>query len=446
MSRVIIITGMGRSGTSLVTSLVQRAGIHVGEKLLAASSANPRGYFEDVDFFEYHDQVLHSRGQTYLHVSRNFTFEPTPPEMEHAERLIAERIHRPVWGWKDPRTSLFLDFWIKLIPDARFLFVYRHPIEVLLSLLRRGEFESHPTFMAGLNAWHTYNTNLLNVCHRFPDRCLLVHIDGVTEHPSQFTQLLREKLQLDPCLDAEAFEQVYHANELQKTSIPPDLTATLAKVFPELLELYQRLNQQAELRGDKFPADSTASGRFSTLAHFADSLADPVSLPVKHSMLQLLLWHLAPEPTEKILRSFNQSTKEAQLKIDQHWFHAQHLHRLSVEQQQELDSRSAQIAVQLHELERRSVQIAEQQQELERLLKLEVIQREELEQLKQLNVQQAQTLDGLQWLNLEQCQELERRSDKIESLAAELDNIYGTPVGKVLRSYRNFRDRRKKVA
>src|SRR5436309_786365 len=122
MSRAILITGMHRSGTSLVSSLLQRAGIHIGEKLLAGNAANPRGYFEDVDFFEFQDELLHQRGQTYLHVDGNFRFEPTAAETERASHLIVERSHRPLWGWKDPRTALFLDFWNQLLPDCRFVF------------------------------------------------------------------------------------------------------------------------------------------------------------------------------------------------------------------------------------------------------------------------------------------------------------------------------------
>src|SRR6187402_1642015 len=138
MSHAIIITGMHRSGTSLVSSLLQRSGVHIGDRLITANSANPRGYFEDVDFYEFHEHLLHQRGQTYLHVDESFTFQPTNQEMERAKKLVAERSHHTVWGWKDPRTCLFLDFWHQLLPDGRFLFVFRHPIEVLLSLLRRG--------------------------------------------------------------------------------------------------------------------------------------------------------------------------------------------------------------------------------------------------------------------------------------------------------------------
>ena len=161
MAHAIVITGMHRSGTSLTSSLLQHAGVNIGEKLLPATSANPRGFFEDVDFYEYHESLLHQRGQTYLRIDNNFTFQPTDSETERARQLIAERSHRPFWGWKDPRTSLFLDFWHQLLPDGRFLFVYRNPIEVLLSLLRRGDVDRYPSLMTGLNAWYTYNSNIL---------------------------------------------------------------------------------------------------------------------------------------------------------------------------------------------------------------------------------------------------------------------------------------------
>ncbi len=334
---------MHRSGTSLVSSLLQRTGINIGEKLIAANSANPRGYFEDVDFYEFHEHLLHQRGQTYLHVDSNFTFEPTGPEVSRARQLLVERSHRPLWGWKDPRTSLFLAFWKQLLPDGRFLFVYRHPIEVLLSLLRRGEFDSHPSLMAGLHAWYTYNSNIQAFCDRHPDGCLLVHIGGVVKQPARFAHLLQEKLQLDCGVDPEAFNQIYHVNELQQTPFSPELAATLERLYPGSLELYQQLDLQADLGGDDVQTDSAASSHLSPLADFMASLADPISLPVKYSLLQLLISSLAPELTERMLVRFNHSTKGTQQKVDQLWLQVQQLQRLSNEQGQELDRQSVRI-------------------------------------------------------------------------------------------------------
>jgi O-antigen biosynthesis protein len=432
MSRELIITGMHRSGTSLVSSLIQQAGIHIGEKLITANSANPRGYFEDIDFYEFHEDALHQRGQTYLHVDGNFTFQSTAHEAERAVRLVADRSWHPVWGWKDPRTSLFLPFWDELLPEARFLFVFRHPIEVLLSLLRRGEFDSHPTLLTALEAWHTYNANIETFFDNHPDRCLLVHINGVVSQGEKFIQLLREKLQFDSCLDSSALAQTYHANELQKTAFSSELTATLTKLHPQLLALYQRLNQKADLHENEVQTDSAVPADLRQLAQFTVSLAEPMQRAVKHSLVQLLLRSLAPEPTERMLERFDHSAKETQQKIDWLWMEVQRLQRLSAEQSVEINTLSGCNANQNSELDGLRTALTET--------------RQELELLQQVNLQQATTLDSLQWLNLEQGQELERQTAKIESLAAELNSICGTPVGKALRSYRNLRERWRKVA
>ena len=193
MSQILVVTGMHRSGTSLVSNLLQAGGVHVGDNLLPADNSNPRGYFEDIDFYDFHESALTCRGQHYLYVDRDFVFEPNQADKLRADELGQRRSHRAIWGWKDPRTSLFLDFWAQQFPEVRFLFVVRHPLEVLCSLLRRGEFEHLTILDAILNAWHTYNSNIQSFRDRHADRCLIVHIEGVIQQIDRFATLLREK-------------------------------------------------------------------------------------------------------------------------------------------------------------------------------------------------------------------------------------------------------------
>ena len=105
----LIITGMHRSGTSLLASLLQQGGVEIGTQLLAPTFDNPRGYFEDEEFMRLHDDMLYARGKTIL-VERSFAPTIDATETARAQQLIAARAHLPLWGWKDPRTSLFLDF------------------------------------------------------------------------------------------------------------------------------------------------------------------------------------------------------------------------------------------------------------------------------------------------------------------------------------------------
>lgn len=43
------------------------------------------------------------------------------------------------WGWKDPKTTINLDVWSKVFPDARIVHIYRNPVDVALSLKSREE-------------------------------------------------------------------------------------------------------------------------------------------------------------------------------------------------------------------------------------------------------------------------------------------------------------------
>jgi len=66
VSRQLVISGMHRSGTSLVASAFRAAGIDVGSDLLGADEGNPRGHFEDRDFVRLHEEMLVTTGETWL--------------------------------------------------------------------------------------------------------------------------------------------------------------------------------------------------------------------------------------------------------------------------------------------------------------------------------------------------------------------------------------------
>ncbi len=56
----LLITGLPRSGTSLTSSLVVSSGYDcsIGKSILGASDLNKNGYFEDIDFILFNDQLI----------------------------------------------------------------------------------------------------------------------------------------------------------------------------------------------------------------------------------------------------------------------------------------------------------------------------------------------------------------------------------------------------
>jgi len=151
ISQPIIIAGMHRSGTSLTASILQQAGVFIGENLLPANAGNLQGYFEDAAFYKLHKNILAAQAIDPDGWTTASQVEVPESFHEQAKQLCDLRSQAyPLWGWKEPRTTLFLNFWKQLLPQAKFVFPYRSPWEVIDSLFARGDsvFADNPNFAA----------------------------------------------------------------------------------------------------------------------------------------------------------------------------------------------------------------------------------------------------------------------------------------------------------
>ena len=101
--KVIIIAGMHRSGTSLVSSILQAAGVDIGDELIGPAPGNPRGHFEDADFFQFHEKILRRFGQSFLIQSTAALGDITLAERDEAVALIKQR--KPCRGVAGPREN-----------------------------------------------------------------------------------------------------------------------------------------------------------------------------------------------------------------------------------------------------------------------------------------------------------------------------------------------------
>lgn len=137
----IAIVGSGRSGTSMITGMLGRCGLYIGEAddQIESDERNPRGYWEHRQMRELTDRVLGSLASRF----GGLTFAPEgwqqdpslEPLYEEARRLV-ERCFagRPIWGWKYPQTSLVIPFWRTVVPDLRFIVCMRNPLDAISSL------------------------------------------------------------------------------------------------------------------------------------------------------------------------------------------------------------------------------------------------------------------------------------------------------------------------
>ena len=142
-NKVLVIAGMHRSGTSLVTQWLKRCGLNVGEQLLGADIGNVEGHFEDVDFYRFHEDTLEAHHESRFGWVTHAIGALTAYQKEKMRSIISFKNKMSVqWGWKDPRTCLFFAYYRELIPDAYYLNVIRDYKPTVNSMIIR-DFKHH---------------------------------------------------------------------------------------------------------------------------------------------------------------------------------------------------------------------------------------------------------------------------------------------------------------
>lgn len=211
-SNILIVAGMHRSGTSLMAQYLDQCGLDVGNNLLNPDTHQPSdsclGHHEDLDFLNFHMGVLKRRrkdpsgylirnGRSFRQGSLKLPIQFTNQEITEAKALIATRTGTSQWSWKDPRTTLFLDCWDKIVDNGKYLFLLRNPLAVADSLIRKSK--NKIVFTNPINSiliWTLYNEAILSFVTQHPDRTLVCDIDNFVESSEKFWWALSEKLDL----------------------------------------------------------------------------------------------------------------------------------------------------------------------------------------------------------------------------------------------------------
>ena len=137
-SKTLIIAGMHRSGTSLITHWLNSCGLQLGEDFLGAGLGNDDGHYEDLEFLKLHEEILEYNNLPTTGLIEEKHIDVSAYHKAKLKRIIKVKNKRhKQWGWKDPRTCLFLDTYKELLPNAKYLIIVRDYKEVVSSLLHR---------------------------------------------------------------------------------------------------------------------------------------------------------------------------------------------------------------------------------------------------------------------------------------------------------------------
>lgn len=158
----LIVLGMHRSGTTMLTEILISSGYFMGKDL----SSNAESYM----FTKINETLLNAHGGSWHN----------PVEVMEAENIELNeqrfyldflRIRRnpflPLkirmfnkWGWKDPRNTFTFTYWKEnYFSDAKLLHIYRNGIDVALSLKKRNSSLPVISYIAEMDDF-IYNFNL----------------------------------------------------------------------------------------------------------------------------------------------------------------------------------------------------------------------------------------------------------------------------------------------
>ncbi len=147
----VIIIGMSRSGTSMLTRMLGDLGLFVGSRVTDNHEAiffrdlndwlltQCSGGLENPGTIKY----LLGDGEARALYADFIRFSmKTPRSISFLGLGNYFRYGTPAgldipWGWKDPRNTFTLPFWLDIFPEAKVIHIYRHPLDIINSLRTR---------------------------------------------------------------------------------------------------------------------------------------------------------------------------------------------------------------------------------------------------------------------------------------------------------------------
>ena len=145
-TKLVVVLGMHRSGTSLMTSGLSSLGVDFGGELMGASPSNPKGHWEDNDIVSLNNRVLNNSSMKWdsLESLQHVRWQDNQdPLLLEGVQLIKSKLKHSekVFGFKDPRTIRVLPFWFKVFELVevvpKIVFSFRNPVDVCKSLQKR---------------------------------------------------------------------------------------------------------------------------------------------------------------------------------------------------------------------------------------------------------------------------------------------------------------------
>jgi len=236
-----------------MASYLEACGISMGDRLLGAGIGNELGHFEDMEFLEFHKDLLRENKTDMYGCQRQLVVPGV--YRDRALSILNRRNSKyNLWGWKEPRTTLFLPFWFQLDQNVKFIFLYRDPYEVTKSLYRRMKLKY--LFLQPWKAplsWIRYNGALIDFVENYSRMadCAVVSLSGFIANPEDGRSKLSHWLGVELNVPFADFYRPQHMNRRssgwRERLIRAYMWLVKATLDRRFQSMYKQLEQLAEI-------------------------------------------------------------------------------------------------------------------------------------------------------------------------------------------------------
>jgi len=287
--KIVVVLGMHRSGTSLLTNLLSVLGVDLGKDLLAGDSANELGYWENESIYRTQDALLNHIAQDWGELGAVYPFaidwSRLPEFQSYKQELISivrAEITRAegIWGFKDPRTCRLLPLWKEIFAeldlDPLYVLALRDPVVVADSMQKRSALDPLHTELV----WLLYT---LDAIRDAGDKLrVVVDYDRWFTAPCEQAKAVADALELAwPANDKELVDQLTQTirSDLRHSKSPRPCS------LPFVAKIYEILKKTAVTGGT---LDSIARAEFRIAS---DCLGAALELSAGAGKIALALGH-----------------------------------------------------------------------------------------------------------------------------------------------------------
>ncbi len=262
----LLVLGMHRSGTSVLTKLLVRMGAYFGKEgcKTITNDENPDGCWERKDMRSVCDGLLFGAGCDWWKLNRFDFARISQRSLKHwqneFEKILWDLNKHSCWVLKEPRMCLVLPLLESFLNSPIAVICFRNPLEVAMSLEKRNDFP----LSFGLALWELYIISSLNIAEN--KSIIWVDYNGLIENPKdemtkiyhsmenisygklrllsddELSQVVKQKLRRNQTHQSlEIFlseEQKYLYNILQENNFPA-VIPTLSKEAEDTLKWFE---------------------------------------------------------------------------------------------------------------------------------------------------------------------------------------------------------------